>query len=366
MGIQIGDDAFQAGETRWASEALQERYMASRPYAIRKTSVAWNQRYKAFRELIASVASGNTQELSVNKQGKVVDRLHKKPVPLLLFLTLCVFYCVSVTPYFAAVSNPLRNLKYLNIQVVNFDDGPVGAAFVDFFQTLQDNGQEQPNLRFFDATDYSSVDELQDGVLDGEAWAAVYVTANASQRLSAATANGCALAAGYHAQDAMAFAWDEGRNNIIAAPYIAGFLRTQLGRFGSSFAASYLAGLSSTTMTQCIANNFQRLLVNPVLYVEDNLTPVSVSYVAANAGLTVGNIFCAVFASTYVVNATFGGLGALSEDLTPLQRVLLKSVTMFALAFGLALCYATMSKPPAPFLLLLVLCTDCVCLQWWD
>jgi hypothetical protein len=62
-------------------------------------------------------------------------------------------------------------------------------------------------------------------VLDSKAWASVYITSGASNRLLAASATGCTDAtrsALYKADDAIQFVWDEGRNAAVASPFIKG------------------------------------------------------------------------------------------------------------------------------------------------
>lgn len=61
--------------------------------------------------------------------------------------------------------------------------------------------------------------------MDSEAWAAVYVTAGATNRLLAATATGCTniyVSGNYSAADAILFVWDEGRNAQVTTPLVKG------------------------------------------------------------------------------------------------------------------------------------------------
>jgi hemerythrin len=374
MGIMIGKDSIATNPRKevdsegnevlpWAGTAIQQHYIDTRPFFIRKVKMkAWNQRYLQFRQLICSIGQsecdehGNVKTSSgwvskKNKDGKYVDRYHKPFTPIILFVMITAMFCLAAIPFFAAVSNPLRNLKYLHIKVVNYDVGPVGHAFDHFLEAVESSSNKIPTFRYEKDTSIG-FDTYRRRVLDGEAWALLSVNPGASSALAAAFANGCQNAGSYNPADAITFSWDEGRNNQVATPYIGGFTKGILGKFATKFAANYISSLSQTDISDCIANGQSQLLVSPITFTEDNMTPVSVSYVVSSAGITVGNILMAVFGAMFILNATYGATAALAEDYSPKGKVILRLFTMALVGFGVSIAYATVSKFSFSFFLL--------------
>jgi iron-sulfur cluster repair protein YtfE (RIC family) len=362
MGIMIGKDSMATNPKKeidiqgnpflpWAGIGLQTHYVNTRPFPVRKIKIkGWNSRYLQFRQLINSVAvdgkdpSSSTWVMKKNKDGKYVEKYHKPFTPILLFFFISLIFCLACLPFFAAVSNPLRNMKFLHIKVINYDiGGPVGTAFINFLKGVEASSDEIPTFHFESNTGVS-LETYQDRVLDGEAWALLAVHPTASTDLAAAAANGCATSASYNPKNSITFSWDEGRNGIVASPYIGGFARGILGQFGVRFASTFLASQPSQNVADCIAAGHSNLLVNPVGYTEDNMTPTSVSFVVSNAGITVGNILMAVFGALFILNATYAATAALAEDYSPVGKVCLKAFTMALVGFGVAICYATASE----------------------
>lgn len=345
QGIQIGDDVFKPGETRWASRDFQEWYISTRPFYIRNFRMSeWNQRYRSFRKLIENIAiieGSNISQLipKSNTMGKFVNRTKKPLWPVYLFFYLSLFYVLCVGPYLAAISNPADNVKYLNIAVENMDNGIVGEFFVSYLNNYTTTTQNIPTFRYRQG---QTSKDLKNAVRDGEVWASVYVHPEASTNLEGATKDGCASSTSYDAKDAITFYWDEGRNNAVANPYIGGFLSALLSDMSTAFAQSYIHMLNSTTVLSCIANNQQGLVLRPIDFTSINLSPVNVAPVVVNGGITIGNIYVAVFGATFIVNGAMSATAALAEDLSPIKRVGLRTLTMLALGFGLSVCYSTM------------------------
>lgn len=344
LGIVIGKDELDPDEIPWSGIDFQNHYISSRPFMVRKVKVVqWNARYLQFRKLIEAIG-GSNNVVPQKKNGKTfVDKTKKPFVPLILFVFLSAIFCLATLPLFASVSNPLRNVKSLHIKYVNYDrSGVIGAGFDTFLSKVSASSNEIPTFQY-EPSD-KSYETYEQRVLDGEAWAVIGINPDASAKLAAATANGCADAALYNPTSAISFSWDEGRNSIVAAPYIAGFSRGIINRFSAQFAASYLSTLSSTTIQQCLANGKASLLTDPIAFYENNLSPAATSFVVTNIGITIGNILMAVFGSMFILNATYNGVSALAEDYSPVGKIALKAFTMALVGMGMAACYATASK----------------------
>jgi len=325
----------------WASTELQSQFLTFHHSLSLKT---WFTRYAGYSKLITTIAHPadyNASQFTLNALGKYVSKLPKKPIWFILFLVLTAYYCLGTGPYYAANSFPLRNLPYLHIKVINYDvNGLVGSSFLSFLHHVEESSNTIPTFRYEEDVTVS-IDAYKQRVMHGEAWGALFVLPNATEALLSAFAQGCQQASGYDPTNALYFAWDEGRNNQVATPQIAGFSRNLLIQFQSQFAIQYLSSLSNNTITNCVSQGYASLLVTPIAHTETNMSPVSISPVAV-AAITIGNILMGVFGSLFVVNATMNGTAALVEDCkTPQGKIALQSGTMAFIGLGIAIAYAT-------------------------
>ncbi len=121
----------------WGSLAVQNRFMGKRAaFGIAQ----WFSRYLKFKELIILCAADTKPidtKIVKSATGRFVEKHHKKPVPLILFFFLSLYYCLVIGPFLAAVSDPLKNMHNLHILIADFDGGVVGTAFIDWIHTLQ-------------------------------------------------------------------------------------------------------------------------------------------------------------------------------------------------------------------------------------
>lgn len=354
MGIMItGDDPFDLQtETRWTSKQAQQTSIDSLPFLVRNVQIPlWNERVKGFRRLITSIGNkiAVVEDAAVvtnknKKNNKKVAKIKKLPIPLFTFFTLTLYFCLTAAPYFAAVSNPVENRKLLQIDVVDNDGRAVGQGLVAFLKAQSNDAA--PTFHFLPDYSYTKA-QVSERVLDEYAWAAVYINANATYNLDQVLANDCKNLSSYSAASAFGYVWDEGRNNIVAAPEIQGYLNGLLPIYASIFASTQLASLPAANVTACLANGgilAAQFLSQPIFFIIDNLTPVSISYVAANAGVIVGNILIATFGATYAVQAALGSTQAITEDLSPKKKVAVRVLTMMFFGFGLSMAFAVMSK----------------------
>jgi hypothetical protein len=232
----------------------------------------------------------------------------------------------------------------------NYGNGLIGTSLVHFLETVAASSNHLPSFHYLSIYDdeenkkydTASGDELQEKVLNGDYWAAIHVHSNATLKLTTAIANNCANVSSYQSTSAITFYWDEGRNTAVTAPYINGIVGTLLTRFSTAFATKFMILQSNSTITSCVHENHSSILVQPVSYTTENLTPASMSYTASSGGINIGNILVAVLSANFIVLRTMSATAALCEDLSPIGKVGLRSFTMLILGFGLSLCYATM------------------------
>ncbi len=407
MGIVVNGERFNDDETRWASLEIQQNYIRTRPYLVRNYKITtWNQRYMQYKDLIEKITvnkvSGSKTQPFPLETGKYVIKNKKTFVPLVLFFVLSGYYALITGPYYAAQSNPVRNIPRLQIKVANFDSlstssslslstitsttpymvtdrngmivlgnsasnvnitiPPIGDYFLEYVRSYKQSHDFIPDLQFTDSLSPTmkstshAISTLQGDVLDQEAWATVYVNTDATMSFLQAIEGGCltnpSAASTYNAKEVITFAWDEGRNAAVSGPYVAAFLRNLITNFGYSFDqlvldalnSALVPGSSSSMLTSCIANGYKSFISHTVSFSEINLTPVAVSPVCSAAGITVGQIYVAVFGANYIVSATYANTGALAEDLSPFWKVMLRAGTMALLGLGLSICFSTLSK----------------------
>ncbi len=375
MGIMIGNEEFTGNETRWCSTEIQSNYIKTFPYMVRNYHILqWNKRYIQYKHLVESIrnstSTGSNEPITIHDTGKYVEKNKKTFVPLILFLCFCGYFSLIVSPLYASVSNPNRNIKRLQIKVANYDNlqqstslstssssltNSIGDAFITYLKDYKTvNDGNIPDLQFIAHPQSVSPSDLEDQVLDLEAWGAVYVNPDATTSLLAALAEGCSTTTSYDAKDAITFIWDESRNSGVSGGYIASFLRTVITEFGITYQQQLVQHLRDTvtstgdnallTCLSSTSSSTQALMTQPILYTEINLTPTSVSPTFNSVGVTDGSIYVAVFGANYIVGATYSNTAALVEDMSPLGKVIIRGGTMSALCLGLSICFATISK----------------------
>ncbi|KKK25925.1 hypothetical protein ARAM_007155 [Aspergillus rambellii] len=100
----------------------------------------------------------------------------------------------------------------LNVVFVDYDGGVVSTAVRQAYQELQRNSF--PTLIEHSASQYGQPAALQSAVCDIDYWGALYVSQNASSRLSEALGGGEAASL-YNRSDALTFVWNEARYSTV-------------------------------------------------------------------------------------------------------------------------------------------------------
>ena len=385
MGIQVDGVPFTEDETRWAGIEIQKHFIHARPRNHRKKLVPqWNKRYMQFKGLLDSIIgvpiAGATTVIipkPLPTTGKFVSPPKKTFVPFMLFFVMSLYYALVTGPFYAAQSNPLRNVERLHMHVVSFDEftgSPVigkdvsgndvtipviGDMFTQFVLNYEHTHDYVPDFQILPGTS-TSPEELRENALDQEIWGTVYVNKGATTSLIAALEDGCtanpSASKAYDSRNVITIEWDEGRNAAVAGPNVAGTLRTLSTMFGFAYNQRLLTAMQQATVTDattgatkpyfssCVLEGYQALISRPVGFTEINLTPVSISPVISSTGILVGQIFVAVFGANFIVGATYANTVALVEDYSPYWKVGLRAGTMASLDLGLSIVFATFSK----------------------
>jgi hypothetical protein len=264
------------------------------------------------------------------------------PVILVAPLMLGIVFSVAMAPYFASGADPDDNVRRLHIRYTTYEDpeAPISKSLFNFLARASANSHSLPGFEFVSPAAFSK-SELEDLVNIGseEVWATIWVNEGASSSLLQALQFPNA-SMGYKAASAIQFTWDEGRNNIVTSPRVAGPVRSLLSTFSTLFANfsnSHLLSQGADALA-FVATYRPDLLATPISYTERNLHPVLIP-VAQNA-LTVGNIVMVVFsmASCLVV---FKALIPALMTYSPPRRTIAILLCLGAVPAVVAGCYAT-------------------------
>ncbi|BGP03654.1 nitrosoguanidine resistance protein [Rhodotorula toruloides] len=215
----------------------------------------------------ASVAAGGGAGRPSQRPDPVRLAL-KKLIPAgSLFLP--VFFITALWMY-GALYQTSQHAHNLNVLVIDFDGGSVGAALLAAVRSL--NGQK--TLPTFVIANASSIthDEALHTVFDGEYWGAVFATEGATNRFEAALAGGSAAAA-YNASQGLEYSGLEVRypsawSGVVLSALLR-VLQTTAHIFNAQTVAPLLA--SGTALTPPAA----QVVVNPLGSTYINLTPFS-------------------------------------------------------------------------------------------
>lgn len=227
-----------------------------------------------------------------------------KPLPLILFLALPLFFALGVGPLLGAVHDPQRNVGRWSVLVADLDGGIVGSSLLSALQGAAASGVGAfPTL---DIQTASSPEELRAAVRDGRAWGAVWANAGATAALEAAIADPAGAAASYRPTGAATLAWDEGRSPLGPAARIIGPVKAAVGMWAARMAAQVVGGLNASSALPALAAVAPGVLTSPVGFTEESLFPAA-QWPVFTTALTIGQILIAVFAMAIAL-ATLGGL----------------------------------------------------------
>ncbi|KAH7030504.1 hypothetical protein B0J12DRAFT_583429 [Macrophomina phaseolina] len=139
------------------------------------------------------------------------------------FVLLQLLFLTVISYLFGSVFEQHTRIHNLKVLTVDYDGGIIGRSLQAAGESL--TAPDFPGLVNKSASDYEDVSDVIEAVRKGDYWAAVYVHAGASDRLSAALQGGTA-ASTYNASDAMTYVWNEIRYATVAAGSIKGNLET--------------------------------------------------------------------------------------------------------------------------------------------
>jgi hypothetical protein len=124
------------------------------------------------------------------------------------FIILQVLFFCLFCYIFGALFQQGSHTHNLTVAFVDYDGGAIGAAVRDAYQQLK--GDEFPELIELSPQQYSQPSALESKVCHIDFWAALYVSANASNRLAEGLTGGTSSSS-YNRSDVLSFIWNEAR-----------------------------------------------------------------------------------------------------------------------------------------------------------
>ncbi|GAA6064415.1 hypothetical protein JCM10212_002842 [Sporobolomyces blumeae] len=247
-------------------------------------------------------------------------------------VALVVLFWVSALWLFGLFYHNAENAHRLRILVVDFDGGSVGAALLSAVSRV--NGQKTWPTFVVDRSSGTTPALVQQRVLEGSYWGAIWSSEGATARFEAAIA-GDSAAATYNASDAIYYTGNEVRYNtawsaFVLAP-ITRVLQSASYIFGQQTVAPLLAKGSSYG-SQCAA-----VLADPLAATFINLVPFEFgSRIIYN---TIGFVFPTLFQFFFLLglNGIWGATGAY-RNMSLAQHYMIRLPLSVVWTFVTALC----------------------------
>lgn len=323
----------------WASEKTRAAILA----ALGTPPVADNLRYYTAHRLITAIATDKDIPTPF-ADGTYIPKLSKKPVFVMImqFIFIGLFFSLLLTPLMTCIAHPLSNLNRLKVLVVDFDGGEVGQSFLKFMHSVAVKETQFPALDFSIAPSSTSPSDLRARVLKQQGWAAVYTSPGATERLKAAVAFGCNSTVAYNPTTAVTFAYDEGRNAQVTAPYLKGIFSAILPQYFNVFANTFIQHLPLQVVSGCLANHKQGVLIAPIASNTIDLTPTTVSYVSAMV-LNLGMVYIALFGALVIVGGTYDASSPHTENMKAIPRILFRMMMMALIGASVSFALATIT-----------------------
>lgn len=247
------------------------------------------------------------------------------PKEIILGCVLALLVCLGLGPLLAANSNPTKyvhsNLKVFVVDyestdafVCGQDDasdfpgenfgcgrylsthGLVGIKLKLFLEMVASHDAHLPSFEYKSVLDYPTPASLETAVRDRDAWAAIWINEGTSKGIAGALKS--PSDSSWNPKSAIGFAWDEARNNAVAASRVGGTVRGLLTAFGPYIGAQVQVEFRNT-LTQdgneldrlddfLLSSDHTSLLTQPVSFTEFNLAPFDVPIMSQ--AQTIGNI----------------------------------------------------------------------------
>ncbi|KAE8445390.1 hypothetical protein EG329_013403 [Mollisiaceae sp. DMI_Dod_QoI] len=151
------------------------------------------------------------------------------------FLMLQILFLGLFCYIFGSLFQQGSHTHNFNIAFVDYDNGVIGASIRNAYADLK--GDSFPSLQERSVSQYPSPSLLNEAVCKSHFWAAIYVSAGASQRLEDAL-NGESSAKTYNRSDSLFYIWNEARYPTVGDSSISGSIQTLSSAARVSYSAT--------------------------------------------------------------------------------------------------------------------------------
>ncbi|KAF4962595.1 hypothetical protein FSARC_9373 [Fusarium sarcochroum] len=134
-----------------------------------------------------------------------------------VMVAILIVFLADLSYLFGSTFKTNDRVSALKILVVDYDNGPVGEAVANAYETLQD--KTFPSLEFRSADDYPDTSDVKHSVCKANYWGAVYINKGASDRLAAAYEGGSA-AEDFDPTDSITYVYNAARYPTVASGYL--------------------------------------------------------------------------------------------------------------------------------------------------
>ncbi|KAF9509198.1 hypothetical protein BS47DRAFT_1332343 [Hydnum rufescens UP504] len=212
----------------------------------------------------------------------------------LILTVILVWICIPV--YFGSLAHQRSYSDRLHVWFVDMDGSDIGSAMRTAVQAnINTNTKAKLGWIIKDASNFPTITDVSNQIVDERAWAALVVSRNATSNLISARENGDAS---YNQSTAMVFLYNQGRNEVAANSFIVplsqALISSAAANFAASYASRYLASQSGNATAMAALIAAPQTLTTPISYSMNNLRPYSAP--VASALTLVGSIYTIIFA----------------------------------------------------------------------
>jgi hypothetical protein len=175
----------------------------------------------------------NERRLSLSEPGLRKSRFAFFRTAALFGLLLTLLFLSLFSYIFGSLYQQAGHTPNLNVVFVDYDDGGrIGSAVRQAYSDLSEDAF--PTLTEYSPWRYPNPDMLRSAICNTDYWGALYISTNASDRLTAALTDS-EFASSYNRTDVLTFIWNEARY-----PSIADSLAQQMGNLAETARIAYM------------------------------------------------------------------------------------------------------------------------------
>lgn len=103
--------------------------------------------------------------MEMEKEVNIESPPNKKPLHIILFFVINLYFAFALVPFLASGNQPKRNTDRLNVYIVDMDKSIVGSSLLDTANLLA-GGDYFPTFQV--KSTYTSIEDVKKDVLNGK------------------------------------------------------------------------------------------------------------------------------------------------------------------------------------------------------